>query len=65
MTHPTNACAVVHPEVAADVLAGLREAARGEGIVLTPEQLARWAATGDFPWESDTTDPSADARPRR
>lgn len=32
-----------------DVLAGLEEAAAGVGVALTPEELARWEATGELP----------------
>jgi hypothetical protein len=39
-----------HPDDEADVRAGLEEARRGEGVRLTPEQVAQWASTGEFPW---------------
>lgn len=53
MTIPACALPVVPPEDALDVREGLEEAARGEGILLTREQLERWAATGEWAWESD------------
>jgi hypothetical protein len=40
---------VPHPDDAADVQAGLDEASRGEGVSLTPEQVDRWAETGELP----------------
>ncbi len=38
-----------HSDDLADVRAGLEEAERGEGVALTPEQLKRWAETGEWP----------------
>jgi hypothetical protein len=40
---------VPHPRDEADVRAGLEEAERGEGVDLTPEQLQKWAETGELP----------------
>lgn len=37
----------------ADVRAGLDEAERGEGRVLTHDELARWAETGEWPESLD------------
>ena len=37
-----------HPDDEADVRAGLEEAERGEGVRLTPEQLEKWANTGEL-----------------
>jgi hypothetical protein len=39
-----------HPDDEADVRAGLEEAERGEGVRLTPQQVAQWARSGEFPW---------------
>jgi hypothetical protein len=50
---PESPRAVLPPAKDLDhVRQGFAEAERGEGIVLTPEELARWAATGEWPWES-------------
>jgi hypothetical protein len=40
-------------EQEADLRAALEEAAKKEGRVLTPEELKRWAETGEWPDESD------------
>lgn len=56
MMSPDNdgAGVILHPQDSHHVLEGLKEAARGEGVTLTREQLERWAATGEWPWEGDT-----------
>ena len=38
------------PEELAEIRSSLEETDRGEGIVLTQEQLEHWAATGEWPW---------------
>lgn len=38
-----------HPDDVDEVRAGLAEAERGQGAVVTPEQLKRWAETGEWP----------------
>jgi hypothetical protein len=40
---------VPHPDDLEDVRKGFAELERGEGIALTPEELDRWAETGELP----------------
>jgi hypothetical protein len=43
----------VSPELEAELLEAMAQADRGEYIELTPQQLARWVETGEFPWSDD------------
>ena len=42
----------VPPEDEEHVRAGLEEADRGEGVLLTAEEVEHWASTGELPWET-------------
>ena len=45
---PAPRAFVPHPDDVEGVRAGLEEAERGEGRELTPEQLQKWAETGEL-----------------
>jgi hypothetical protein len=48
------------PDSTAELELELREAvadiSRGDCVVLTPEQLATWAETGELPWPDESRD---------
>lgn len=48
MSGPTTVIDPSHPEYAEPV-AGLEEAERGEGVVVSPEEIAHWETTGEPP----------------
>ena len=44
------------PEVEAAWIQGCAEIDPGEFVTLTPEQLKRWAETGEWPWPDESQD---------